>query len=242
MAISDTSPNVDNYFLGKGVVYWMGTDDTAYRDVGNCPTFEFTPAIDEIQHYSARGGVKTLDRTIVTQQTATLKLVLEEFTSANQALAFMSGAPDDAVDLTATADTSTDKTLASISPTTGLVTGRRYGVSGTGIADGTTGVYTGSGAMALDIATTATGSGVSVAIVADIAMTVFAESQITGAIKLIGTNDVGSRVTFEALNVILKPSAAVALIGEDLGQLELTADVYQDNYGNFAQVYLKLDY
>lgn len=48
------SPNVDNYFIGKGIVSIADPDTSPFnwRDVGNVPTFEFTPNITFLDHYS----------------------------------------------------------------------------------------------------------------------------------------------------------------------------------------------
>lgn len=89
MTVSNSSPNVDNYFVGKGIVKWMGSSDVAFRDVGNVPTLEFTPALDKLDHFSSRSGVRTKDRSIVREKSATLRIVMEELTADNLALALM---------------------------------------------------------------------------------------------------------------------------------------------------------
>jgi hypothetical protein len=86
------SPNVGNYYVGKGIVKWKGVNDIAYRDLGNAPTFEFTVTIKKLDHFSARQGVKFKDLSVVQEKSATVKLVLDEMTPENLAMALMGSA------------------------------------------------------------------------------------------------------------------------------------------------------
>lgn len=77
-----------NYYIGKGIVSWK-PDGGSYADLGNAPTFEFTPNLTQLDHFSSRQGTKTRDRRVVTEKSATVKFVLEEFTADNLALALL---------------------------------------------------------------------------------------------------------------------------------------------------------
>lgn len=92
--ISQTSPNVDNYTVGKGIVKIKGVADDDYVDIGNCPEFEFTPDLTKLDHFSSRAGVKSKDKSIVQEKSATLRIVMEEYTPGNLRLALL-GAIDD---------------------------------------------------------------------------------------------------------------------------------------------------
>lgn len=84
-----TSPNTDNYFIGKGNVYFklVDADDSTYRHVGNCPKFEFTPKPEVKKHYSAMEGTKVLDRVATISVEAEVSITCEEFTPENLAVA-----------------------------------------------------------------------------------------------------------------------------------------------------------
>lgn len=84
-----------DYYIGKGIVSFQKTGDVAYRDVGNVPEFEFTPALEELEHFSSRSGVRSKDRTIVIEKSGSLRIVLEEFTMSNLALAFLGTLTED---------------------------------------------------------------------------------------------------------------------------------------------------
>lgn len=84
-----TAPNINNYYIGKGTLSFKKTGDAEFRDLGNCPEFEFTPAIDKLDHFSSRAGVKTKDRTVVIEKSATVRLVMEEWNAQNMALALL---------------------------------------------------------------------------------------------------------------------------------------------------------
>ncbi len=79
-----TSPDVDNYQISTGIVYFSenGSD---YRDLGNCPNFIITPNITTKEHKSSRGGVKAVDVERITEVAQTVKFDLEEITADNLA-------------------------------------------------------------------------------------------------------------------------------------------------------------
>jgi hypothetical protein len=86
------SPNVDEYYIGKGAVSWKELTpvaDTNYIDIGNVPIFEFTPEIKRVDHFSSRLGVKTKDKSVVQEKSAKVKVVMDEWTAKNLQLAVM---------------------------------------------------------------------------------------------------------------------------------------------------------
>jgi hypothetical protein len=78
-----TSPNVHNYHIGKGIVSFKEVGQSTYRDLGNAPSFVYTPAVTKLEHFSSREGVKTKDFTAITQISATVKIILDEITGEN---------------------------------------------------------------------------------------------------------------------------------------------------------------
>lgn len=83
------SPSVLLYYIGKGIVSFKKAGDANFRDLGNVPELELTPSIDKLEHYSSRLGTKTKDRVVVQTKSATVRIVMEEFTAANLALAVL---------------------------------------------------------------------------------------------------------------------------------------------------------
>lgn len=83
-----SSPNVQNYLIGKGNVYFTPQGGER-RHMGNCPTFEVELEITELEHFSSMEGVRTKDLTVVTEKGGTVRLVLEEFTPENLAVALL---------------------------------------------------------------------------------------------------------------------------------------------------------
>ena len=73
-----TSPSVQNYHIGKGVVTFTETGGSTARDLGNAPDFVYTPKVTKLEHFSSREGVKTKDFTAITEIGATIKLTLDE--------------------------------------------------------------------------------------------------------------------------------------------------------------------
>ena len=85
MPLTVTSPNVNNYHIGKGVVSFKETGQPSYVDLGNSPSFIYTPQVTKKEHFSSRTGIKTKDFTAITQVGATIKFHLDEITGANLA-------------------------------------------------------------------------------------------------------------------------------------------------------------
>lgn len=84
-----TAPNTDNYYIGKGIVYFKKEGETDWRDLGNVPEFEFTPELEKLEHFSSRQGVKEKDATKVTEKKGTLRIVMDEWDFENVALALL---------------------------------------------------------------------------------------------------------------------------------------------------------
>jgi len=94
MPESLTSPNVDNYYIGKGIVSIKKPGDVDYVDVGNVPEFEYTPDLAKLDHFTSRTGIRSKDKSIVLEKSAQLRMVMEEWTARNLALMLMS-VPDE---------------------------------------------------------------------------------------------------------------------------------------------------
>jgi len=85
------SPSTDNYTLGKGIVFFDKKDSITSlyggeRDLGNAPAFTFNIAIEKLEHYSSRGGLKAKDKEIISQITPGVSFTLDEINKENLAL------------------------------------------------------------------------------------------------------------------------------------------------------------
>jgi hypothetical protein len=83
------SPIADAYYNGTGIVYFRETAEDDWRDVGNTPSFEFSPKVTRFDHWKTRGGKRVKDKSFVKETTATVKVVLDEYTAENLRLAIM---------------------------------------------------------------------------------------------------------------------------------------------------------
>lgn len=54
---------------------------------------------------------------------------------------------------------------------------------------------------------------------------IFGGSSITGALKFVGTNDVGPKITVDLYNVSFTPTGDLSLISDEFNNMEVTADV-----------------
>ncbi len=104
-----TSPDVLNYYIGKGTVSIKLDGEGAFRNIGNVPTLELTPEIERLDHFSSQSGIKTKDRSVITETGGTLRIVLDEYTAANLQLALVgaidpNSAGDDEIDILSLAE------------------------------------------------------------------------------------------------------------------------------------------
>lgn len=88
------SPAVGAYYVGTGTVTWTPEPTAAVptptaRDVGNVNVFEFTQTAPVLDHWNRRKGVRYKDYGPVTEQSATVKLEMDEWTAENMRLALM---------------------------------------------------------------------------------------------------------------------------------------------------------
>jgi hypothetical protein len=81
-----TSPSVQNDHIGKGIVSFKETGAATFVDLGNAPSFVYTPNVDKKEHFSSREGIKTKDFTAITAISATIKVTLDEITPENLAM------------------------------------------------------------------------------------------------------------------------------------------------------------
>lgn len=143
--------SVQNYFVGKGIVSFKKTGEDSYRDLGNVPEFTLNPTIEELEHFSAREGIKTVDRTVVLSRSAEVRMVMEEVTLENLELALL------------------------------------------GEADEST----------------------------PWRMEIFATDAIEGALRLVGSNEVGRAFQVDLPSVTFLPGAEIPFITEEFGKIEV---------------------
>jgi len=79
------SPDVQNYHIGKGIVSFQEEGGSTFTDLGNAPSFVYSPTVEKKEHFSSREGIKTKDFTAITQVGATVKFTLDEITATNLA-------------------------------------------------------------------------------------------------------------------------------------------------------------
>jgi hypothetical protein len=162
-----TSPNVNNYHIGKGIVSFKETGESVFRDLGNAPSFVYTPTIEKLEHFSSREGVKTKDFTAITQVAATIKVTIDEITGEN--LAYFALAEQGV-------DTDGNVTLSALTKT-----------------------------------------------------------EFVGEIKVVGTNEIGQQVDFQATVSFIPEGDFSFITAEDeFTILELTAEVQKDVNGSFG--------
>lgn len=91
------APNVENYTLGKGKVYFARFDSDGASDgeldLGNAPAFEIGTTQETLDHFESMAGIKDRDLQVETSISAQLSFTLDEYAADNLALAFRGAEP-----------------------------------------------------------------------------------------------------------------------------------------------------
>jgi len=89
MVAGISTPDVENYYVGKGRLSIKKEGDTAFAFLGNVPTFELTGTVVKLDHYSSMAGIKIKDKAVVTEKSATVRIIMDEWTASNLSLALL---------------------------------------------------------------------------------------------------------------------------------------------------------
>ena len=87
------APDTDNYALGSGIAYFDVKDAngkySGERDLGNCTVFNLGVAVDKLEHFTQRSGLRAKDKSVVSLITPSVAFTLDEINVENVALMFM---------------------------------------------------------------------------------------------------------------------------------------------------------
>jgi len=87
------SPNVLGYYVGTGIVSWQAAGETTFIELGNCNQFEFEQTVERLDHFQHMNGIRSMDYSPIVQQSATVRLQLDEWTAVNLQMYFLDVAP-----------------------------------------------------------------------------------------------------------------------------------------------------
>lgn len=85
-----THPNPEFYSISKGELKWTPTGGSQ-RSLGNCSEIELTPEITKLDHYSSLSGIRSKDKSVVTETKLTIRIMMEEISAENLKLLLMGG-------------------------------------------------------------------------------------------------------------------------------------------------------
>lgn len=115
-----TEVNGNNILLGRGKIYFDRFDASGNKTgelfLGNCPTFEITPTVEDIKKYSSADKAADLIASDVLRTTLALRIVGDEFSKENLAAALFG----DNSTLSQTGASVTDEAIS------GVLQGRYY--------------------------------------------------------------------------------------------------------------------
>ncbi len=234
--------NGNNILLGRGKIYFDRFDASGARTgelfLGNCPTFEITPTSEDVKKYSSADRSADLIASDVLRTTLALRIVGDEFSKENLAMALFG----DTATLAQTGASVTNEAIAGVlqgryyplskrqvsavtvsgtggTPTYVLntdykvdaVSGRIYIVEGGGIDDGT------------DIEVDFTYATLSLPIVRGMNQT-----SVKGYLRFIGDPARGPKYECEIWRASVRADGAIGFISDEYASFTLTGDIESD--------------
>lgn len=254
-----TSPNTDNYTLGKGIVYFdlLDADTGEYtgeRDLGNATELSYSLATEKLEHYSSRGGLRAKDKEVISQITPSLKFTLDELSEANLALLTLA----DLVTVSQTGSTVVNEevvahldkrvvldyrsisavTVKDETDTTTYVAGTDY-VIDTALKDDKIGriLILSTGSIAEDDVLHVS---YTYATLTYTEIRAFAQTQIEGRLRYVSDNPIGTQYMMEVWRVSLTPDGDTAWIGDDFSTLSFTGEILKDETGHPNSPYMSI--
>ena len=250
-----TSPNTDNYTLGKGVVYFDKLEGATYmgeRDLGNAPEFSFNIALEKLEHFSSRGGLKSKDKEIISQITPGITFTLDELSKENLAMLTLA----DIVEITqTTASVTNESHIARLDKRVSLAYRDISAVTVTDAGAATTFVQGQDYEIDTELKDDAIGrililasGSITEALPLEISYTygtltytqiqAFNNTVIEGRLRFVSDNPVGTQQELEIWRVSLTPSGDTAMIGDDWSTLGFTGEILKDSNGHPSSPYM----
>lgn len=249
----------ENYTLGKGIIYFdrknMSTGlYEGERDLGNAPAFSFNIAIEKLEHFSSRGGLKAKDKLVISQMTPSCSFTLDEINAENLALLSMA----DITTVTQTSGTATNEahtahvgmrfeltkreisavTVTNVAGTTTYVNGTDYIIDTTLKDDEIGRIYIPVGSSITD------GSVVHVdysyAATTYKEVRAFKNTQVEGMLRFVSDNPAGKQMQVQIWRVSLTPAGDTSMIGDDWSTLGFTGEVLKDESGHPNSPYMSI--
>ena len=245
----------------KGVVYFDRYDftNTEYmgeRDLGNAPAFAFNIALEKLEHFSSRGGLKAKDKEVISQITPGVTFTLDEVNKDNlamlalgetltvtQAGATISGEVHEAhpgrrIVLTDRDASSVIVTGPSGTPTYDHGVGNDYLID-TELRDDVIGrilileggSITEGELLEVDYTSAATEW---------IEIRAFNETIVEGRLRFVSDNPVGTQQELEVWRCSLTPTGDTAMIGDDWSTLGFTGEILKDSTGHPDSPYMTI--
>lgn len=244
------APDTDNYFLGKGALYFDRRDAndvaTGELDLGNATNFSLKLDTETKDHTTSRLGIKKRDLIVTVGEKWTAKFVLEEYSKENLILALRGEAP---TYLTQTASTSAVLKLAkrdrwidvgyrSISAVVVAHGATTFVVNVDYKIDGMVGrvMPLSTGAIYADEALTITFSYAAISQ----PKLVPSARDVIGFLRFVPNNDQGPDWEAQIWRATLKCDGDINLIADDWGKLSFTAEIDDDADAHPTEPYFRL--
>lgn len=249
----------ENYTLGKGILYFnrkdMNTGEfMGERDLGNAPAFSFNIAIERLEHFSSRGGLRVKDKSIISQVTPSCSFTLDEITAENfeiLALATVSEVKQ------VSGNETDEEHIAHLGKYISL---SKREVSNVVVKDNTAATTYVAGVDYLVekskkddqlgrvfiLATGNIGEGDNLKISFDYAQSsykevkLFTETQVEGELRFVSDNPAGTQTELRAWKVSLTPSSDTAFIGDDWSTMSFSAEVLRDSENHPDSPYMSI--
>lgn len=246
--------NGNNILLGRGKVYFDRFDSAGNRTgelfLGNCPTFEITPSPEEIKKYSSADKAADLIASDVLRTSLALRIVGDEFSKENLAMALFgdtstlaqtgAAVTNEAISgvlqgryyplskrqvsaVTVTGPSGTPTYVLNTDYKVDAVSGRIYIVEGGGIADAT------------NIEVDFTYATLSLPTVRGMNQT-----SVKGYLRFIGDPARGPKYECEIWRASIRADGAIGFISDEYSSFTLTGDIESDAIHHTSEPHYRL--
>jgi len=252
--------STDNYTLGKGVVSFNQEDGSGSYlgelDLGNCPEFTFNITLEQLEHFSSRGGIRAKDMSVISQISPAVAFTLDEITAENLALLTLA----DVSEVVQTTDSVAGEQpgpafkgrmlaleFRAVDVETIVVTDAADGalVEGTDwevdltLKDDVIGRI-----RIMDTFTAAEGNMVKVSYDYDdltyTKLSAISQTSIKGFLRFVSDNPIGNQQELHVHRIDLTPSGDTAMIGDDWSTLAFAGEILKDSENNPTSPYFDI--
>lgn len=226
----------ENYTLGKGSVFFTKYNTTsedyeAERNLGNCPEFSFSIALEKLEHFSSQSGLRAKDKEVISKITPSVSFTLDELSAENMSLLTLANITT--VSQVAASHPESEETVVA-----GLVKIPERGITNLVVVTSLDAAMTLGADYTFDDHTstiTVLNAEATIKIAYDFPdadykiLSAISETEIIGKLKFVSDNAVGNQQELIIHSISLTPAGDTAMIGDDWSTLSFSGEILKSD-------------